>query len=246
MSILMINIEVCIDNIESLYTAQRAGAGRIELCSSLTLGGLTPSSGLTTQVVKHAIVPVYAMIRPRDGDFLYSSDEIEMMLCEIHHVRSLGVQGVVLGLLNQQAEIDKDILKSLMQESRDLGVTFHRAIDCCADAELAVDTVISAGCERILTSGLASNAQLGSECIKRMVKQADGRLSIMAGAGINENNVASIVKVTGIQEVHISGKIARASNMQKLINCGYLPEFLKMNVTSNEKVDGVKQALLGF
>ncbi|MCP4321612.1 MAG: copper homeostasis protein CutC [Psychromonas sp.] len=242
----MINVEVCIDNIESLYAAQRAGAGRIELCSSLTLGGLTPSSGLITQVVKHAAIPVYTMIRPRDGDFLYSSDEVEIMLCEIHHARSLGVQGVVLGLLNQQAEIDKDILKSLMQESRGLGVTFHRAIDCCVDAELAVETVISAGCERILTSGSAKSAELGCESIKRMVKQADGRLSIMAGAGINANNVATIVKATGIQEVHLSGKTVRSSYMQKLINCGYLPEFMIMNVTSSEKVDGVKQALLGF
>ena len=125
----MINIEVCIDNLESLFTAQKAGAGRIELCSSLALGGLTPSHGLITLAVKHAHVPIYTMIRPRDGDFLYSSFEVEMMLNEIHTMRTLGVQGVVFGVLNKAAQIDKNILNSLMKEAKGMGVTFHRAID---------------------------------------------------------------------------------------------------------------------
>ncbi|WP_022941300.1 copper homeostasis protein CutC [Psychromonas hadalis] len=242
----MINIEVCIDNMESLLTAQRAGAGRIELCSSLALGGVTPSLGLITQVMKHAEIPVYAMIRPRDGDFLYSSDEIEMMLTEIHSVRTLGVQGVVFGLLNQQAQIDSDALKSLMQASKGLAVTFHRAIDCCEDIELAMETILAAGCERILTSGLASSADLGIDNLKKMVTQSNGRLSIMAGAGINANNVARIVKNTGVQEVHLSGKVSRASHMKAVVNCGYLPEFLKMNVTDGKKIDAIKQSLQGF
>lgn len=242
----MINIEVCIDNIESLFTAQKAGAGRIELCSSLALGGLTPSTGLIKAVVKHANIPVYSMIRPRDGDFLYSSYEIEMMLAEIHHVRSLGVQGVVFGVLNETAQIDEDILKALMQESKGLGVTFHRAIDCCTDAGLAVETILNAGCDRILTSGLASTAELGAGCIQKMVEQSGGQLSVMAGAGVNESNVASIVRTSGVQEVHLSGKMSRSSHMKTLLNCGYLPEFMKLNVTSAVKIEAIKQALQGF
>jgi len=242
----MINIEVCIDNIESLFSAQNAGAGRIELCSSLALGGLTPSNGLISQVVKHANIPVYVMIRPRDGDFLYSSYEIEMMMEEIHNARTLGVQGVVFGLLNKYSQIDKDALKSLMQESKGLGVTFHRAIDCCNDAGLAVETILSVGCDRILTSGLATTAELGGDCIKFMVEQSKGQLSVMAGAGVNKHNVARIVKATGVQEVHLSGKVCRSSQIKTHHNCGYLPEFMNINVTSFEKIEGIKQALQGF
>jgi copper homeostasis protein len=246
MSNLMINIEVCIDNIESLFTAQHAGAGRIELCSSLALGGLTASAGLITQVMKHATIPVFAMIRPRDGDFLYSSDEIEIMLAEIHTAQLLGVQGVVFGLLNEQAQIDSDALKDLILASKSLGVTFHRAIDCCVDSELAMEVILSSGCERVLTSGLASTAELGIDCIKAMVEQSHGRLSVMAGSGVNANNVAGIVNASGVQEVHLSGKVSRPSHMNTIKNCGYLPEFMKINVTDGNKIDAVKHALQGF
>ncbi|WP_028864883.1 copper homeostasis protein CutC [Psychromonas aquimarina] len=239
----MINVEVCIDNIESLFTAQRSGAGRIELCSSLALGGLTPSSGLIELAVKHASIPVYTMIRPRDGDFLYSSFEVEMMLKEIHSARSLGVQGVVFGVLNEDAQIDKDILSSLMRESKGLGVTFHRAIDCCSDVHSAVETILTAGCERILTSGLADNAYDGRAVIKQMVKQCEGRLSVMAGAGINSDNVGTVVKETGISEVHLSGKKLRASHMKTITACGKLPEFLSINVTDAENIKTLKSAL---
>jgi copper homeostasis protein len=242
----MINIEVCIDNIESLITAQNAGAGRIELCSSLALGGLTPSSGLIVQAVKQANIPVYAMIRPRDGDFLYTSDEIEIMLADIHSAHLLGVQGVVFGLLNEQSQIESETLKVLMQASKGLGVTFHRAIDCCLDTELALDTILSAGCERILTSGLMNTAESGVDRIKKMVAQCRGRLSVMAGAGINANNVAEIVKKSGVREVHLSGKSTRLSHMKVVENCGYLPEFMRINVTDSNKIEDVKQALQGF
>lgn len=242
----MINVEVCIDNIESLFIAQQSGAGRIELCSSLALGGLTPSVGLMTQVIKHAKIPVYSMIRPRDGDFLYSSNEIEMMLSEIHSARLLGVQGVVLGVLDQHALVDSDILKSLVKEAKGLGVTFHRAIDCCLKTEGAVDTIIDAGCERILTSGLATTAESGISTLKKMVDQSQGKLSIMAGSGVNSLNVARIIQQTGVHEIHLSGKISRASHMVNIENCGNLPEFLKINVTGEKNITAVKHALQAF
>lgn len=242
----MINIEVCIDNIESLFTAQTAGAGRIELCSALTLGGLTPSHGLVAEVLKHAHLPVYSMIRPREGDFLYSSFEVEMMLNEIHTMRTLGVQGVVFGVLNKMAQIDKDVLKSLMQESKGLGVTFHCAIDCCADVEQALEIIMSAGCERILTSGLACNAIDGVETIAHMVEQGKGRISVMAGAGINANNVVNIIKKAGVSEVHLSGKGMRESDIEKTVACGRLPEFQRINVTQQKIIEAISKALANF
>ncbi len=172
--------------------------------------------------------------------------EVEMMLKEIHHARSLGVQGVVFGVLNKEAQIDKDILKSLMHESAGLGVTFHRAIDCCCDVHSAVETILSAGCERILTSGLADNAFAGRAVIKQMVKQSEGRLSVMAGAGINSDNVGRIVKESGISEVHLSGKKLRASHMQNITACGKLPEFLSISVTDADNIKTLKSAVNGL
>lgn len=242
----MIKLEVSVDNIESLFTAQNAGADRIELCSSLALGGLSPSYGLITQALKHATIPINVMVRPRDGDFLYSSDEVEIMLSEIYTARLMGIQGVVFGVLNKQAQIDADILKSLMKASKGLSVTFHRAIDCCADAPLAMETILSAGCDRILSSGLASRADLGIDCLKQMVDLSAGNLSVIAGAGVNANNVVGTIKQTGVKEVHISAKSRRQSHMETIVNCGYLPEFMKLNVASSDKVSSVKKAIQGF
>ncbi|AGH81549.1 copper homeostasis protein [Psychromonas sp. CNPT3] len=240
----MINIEVCIDNITSLFNAQSAGAGRIELCSALALGGLTPSHALISATLKHAQLPIYAMIRPRDGDFLYSDFEIEMMHKEIYHARKLGVQGVVFGVLNENAGVDLDVLRSLMQESKGLGVTFHRAIDCVADMDDALDKILSAGCERILTSGRASNALTGIETIKHMVSRTQGRLSVMAGAGVGAHNVEQIIKQTGIREVHFSAKEQQFSAMKKIAGCGSLNEFTQISVASPLKIKALKEAIV--
>lgn len=239
----MFSLEVCIDTIESLFTAQKAGADRIELCSALALGGLTPSSGLMSSVVQHAAIPVYAMIRPREGDFLYSSDEVEMMLAEIHNARAIGLQGVVFGVLNEQAQVDSHVLKSLMLASKGLGVTFHRAIDCCIDVDNALEIILSAGCERILTSGLMPNASDGIANIKKMVELSAGHLSIMAGSGINSANVLQIIQETGINEVHLSGKILRNSYMKEIAACGELDEFQQIYVTQECKIRAMKDVL---
>lgn len=240
----MLNLEVCIDNIESLFTAQKAGADRIELCSALALGGLTPSFALMKSAVKYSTIPVYAMIRPRDGDFLYSSHEIEMMLGEIHNARAAGVQGVVLGVLNKYAQVDGDLLNSLMLATSGLGVTFHRAIDCSVDIEDGVDKIITAGCERILTSGLMPNAVDGIANIKKMVELSNGHLSVMAGSGINPNNVLQVIKQTGIKEVHLSGKGIRNSYMEKLVSCGELAEFQQLSVTQESKISAIRDLLI--
>jgi len=183
------------------------------------------------------------MIRPRAGDFLYCSEEIEIMLSEIHAAQALGVDGIVLGVLNKHAQIDADLLQSFMQQAAGLPVTFHRAIDCCTDAELALDTLLHVQCPRLLTSGLHSDAVQGADIIKKMVQQSRGRLSVMAGAGINCANVAQLIQKTGVQEVHLSGKSIRESAMETVDNCGHLAEFRKINVTSYEKIRSVKCAI---
>lgn len=241
------HLEVCIDNIESLHYAQQGGATRIELCSSLSLGGLTPSAGLMQLAAKYASVPVYAMIRPRQGDFLFSGQDIEIMLADIHAARQAELQGVVVGVLDSQGQVDSDTLHELMKQARGLGVTFHRAIDQCIDPMAALDCIIDAGCERVLTSGLQASALEGAEMLKHMVDYCGNKLSIMAGAGVTADNVAEIIERTGVREVHLSGKTTRPSHMlayasQAHMGSSDIDDF-SIPVTSAEKIAAVSQQL---
>lgn len=208
-------LEVCIDNIESLAYAIAGGATRIELCSSLALGGLTPNAGLIKQAVQSSSIPIYVMIRPRQGDFLYDCDDVEIMAEDIRTAAKYGASGVVLGLLDKEGHVDMPRSIRLVKLARelDLGVTFHRAFDQCRHPEQALEDVIALGCERILTSGLATSASDGVATLSAMVKQAEGRIAIMAGAGVSSENVASIIASSGVNEVHLSGKSTRQSKM---------------------------------
>lgn len=214
------NIEVCIDNLESLHLAIEGGANRIELCSSLALGGLTPSFGMMKQAARISSIPVYAMIRPRQGDFLYDEDDMESMLYDIDSAAEAGLQGIVFGILTAEGKVDIQKCARIVNHAKlnGLGVTFHRAIDQCQDYRQALEDIIELGCERVLTSGLASNALAGADVITDMVQLADGRLSIMAGAGVSSDNVETIVTQTLVKEVHLSGKSTRASHMTLVAN----------------------------
>ncbi|WP_027697315.1 copper homeostasis protein CutC [Vibrio litoralis] len=205
-------IEVCIDNIESLHTAIAAGADRIELCSALALGGLTPSLGLITQAVAVSSIPIYVMIRPRDGDFVFSDEEIHFMEHEIHTYKQLGVNGVVIGALNPDATINEDALRRWTTAAQGVGVTFHRAFDLVANPLESLELLCHYSIERILTSGLQPTAPEGKAMIKYLVETAQNRLSIMAGAGVNDNNALSLANI-GVTELHLSGKGQRISNM---------------------------------
>ncbi|MEZ9230397.1 copper homeostasis protein CutC [Vibrio amylolyticus] len=209
------HIEVCIDNLESLHNAIEGGATRIELCSSLALGGLTPSFGMMKKAAQISSIPVYAMIRPRQGDFLYDADDIESMLIDIEAASLAGLNGVVFGLLDSDGNLEMTAARQLADKahSLNLGITFHRAIDQCQDYQTAIEQVCELGCERVLTSGLASTAEKGIAVIADMVNIANGRVSIMAGAGLNASNVQRIVEQTHISEVHLSGKSSRDSKM---------------------------------
>ncbi|HIF9154831.1 copper homeostasis protein CutC [Photobacterium damselae] len=215
-------LEVCIDNIESLHLAQQGGATRIELCSSLALGGLTPNFGFMQAAAKYAQVPVYAMIRPRQGDFLFTDQDMEIMLADVHAAKQASLSGVVLGVLTDQGQVDKDQLKALIHQAQGMGVTFHRAIDQCIDPMATLDILMSLGCERVLTSGLKANAYDGRGMLKEMVTYCGERLSIMAGAGVTAENVGQIISDTGVREIHLSGKTTRPSLMKNYSNQAYM------------------------
>ncbi|GLT19485.1 copper homeostasis protein CutC [Vibrio zhanjiangensis] len=213
-------VEVCIDNLESLHKAIEGGATRIELCSSLALGGLTPSFGMMKQAAQLASIPIFAMIRPRQGDFLYDEDDIESMLIDIEIAAHAGMDGVVFGVLTPQGHIDMIHARRLVNKAKQhsLEVTFHRAIDQCIDYRQSIADIAELGCERVLTSGLGANVEQGIDILCDMVKLAAGRFTIIAGSGLNADNVNMIVDKAQIKEVHLSGKSTRASKMQQFSN----------------------------
>ncbi|WP_373949888.1 copper homeostasis protein CutC [Vibrio pomeroyi] len=243
-----IEIEVCIDNLESLHNALAGGANRIELCSSLALGGLTPSFGMMKQVARISTVPVYAMIRPRQGDFIFDNDDVMSMLDDIQAASDAGLDGVVLGVLTAQGEIDMAAMKALTSKAHQLklGVTFHRAIDQLKDYQTALEQIIELGCERVLTSGLASNAELGKDILKEMVTLTQGRLDIMAGAGVTADNGHEILKHAKVQALHLSAKSTRPSLMTQASKAqmGHddVDDYL-IPVTSSQKIKELRATL---
>ena len=244
-----IEIEVCIDNLESLHNALAGGANRIELCSSLALGGLTPSFGIMKQAARISSVPVYAMIRPRQGDFIFDNDDMMCMLDDIQAAADAGLDGVVLGVLTAQGEIDMVAMQTLATKPHQLklGITFHRAIDQLQDYRVALEQIIALGCERILTSGLAVNAEHGINVLADMVKQADSRVDIMAGAGVNATNAKMIKSTTQVPALHLSGKSTRPSLMESNSNAQMGNDDIddyQIPVTDASKISDVRASLI--
>lgn len=208
------DIEICIDNIESALIAQNSGADRLEVCGCLALGGVTPPYSLIKTVLDVCNIPCYVMIRPRSGDFLFNAHEIKMMEQDIHIAKQLGAQGVVIGALTENGEIDLSICHRLISAAEGLGVTFHRAFDLCSDPYHGLEQLIELGCERVLTSGQQRTAFEGRYVLKTLVQQAKGRIKIMAGAGVNPNNALELVKTSKVDELHLSAKTFRQSSMK--------------------------------
>jgi copper homeostasis protein len=202
------DLEVCIDSVESAIASERGGAARVELCSDLLEGGITPGAGLIASVRRHIAIDLFVMIRPRGGDFFYTDLEFEVMQEEIAHARRLGADGVVLGLLDQQGRVDVARTRQLVELARPLPVTFHRAIDMTPDLSAALNDVMATGAARILTSGGAPCVQEGMADIARMVEAARGRIAIMPGGGITADNIAVIAQGTGAGEFHSSARTA--------------------------------------
>jgi len=207
-------LEICADSIDSALAAGRGGAHRIELCSSLLEGGLTPSAGLIKTVRHRTSLAIFVMIRPRGGDFLYSDAEFEAMREDIHTAKSLGAEGIVLGLLTEEGSIDVARTGELVELARPLETTFHRAFDLTADLDRALEDVIATGARRILTSGGAQTAPEGVEPIRRLAQAARGRIIVMAGSGIRSSSLGQVLATTGVHEVHASAKSPVASRMR--------------------------------
>lgn len=206
--------EVCANSVESCLAAQKGGADRVELCAGIPEGGTTPPYGdialareLLTSTRLHVI------IRPRSGDFLYSPLEQRIMLKDIEMARQLGADGVVFGCLTADGEVDRTLMKQLMKASEGMSVTFHRAFDVCRDPKKALEEIISLGCNRILTSGQQPTAEKGISLLKELEEQAAGRIILLAGCGVNENNIRQIAQETGIHEFHFSARETLASGM---------------------------------
>jgi copper homeostasis protein len=195
-------IEICVDTAEGLAAAIEGGADRIELCAALSVGGLTPSRGLMAMAVASP-VPVFAMIRPRDGDFAYSAREVAVMLADINAARDAGLAGVVFGANLADGGLDLAVLRALISAAQGMGQTLHRAFDLAPDLDQALEDAIALGIPRILTSGGAVTAIKGVAALERLCAQAAGRTMIMPGAGINARTVGALRHLP-LAEIHAS------------------------------------------
>ncbi|WP_017415364.1 copper homeostasis protein CutC [Clostridium tunisiense] len=207
-------LEVCVDSYTSMITAKKAGADRIELCSALNIGGLTPSYGLMKKAKELKDIEVFVMIRPRSGDFLYDDNEIETMKSDIILAKEMGFQGIVTGILLSDGKIDIVRMKELVKIAHPLKVVLHRAFDDAKDPIEDVPKLIEMGICRILTSGQRKNALEGANYIGEIQKNFGGFITIMPGCGVNANNLEEIYKLTGCTNFHLSGKVNVGSKME--------------------------------
>jgi len=208
-----IKLEIMAASIESALSAQKGGADRVELCDNFSVGGTTPSPGLIQLAVDLLDIDVYVMIRPRGGDFFYSELEYKVMKNNVQFCKSIGAAGIVFGILNSDGSIDTRRVKDLLKLAHPMKVTFHRAFDMVKDPFDSLEKLIDLGVDTILTSGQKSSAWEGRELIRELVQKADGRIDIIAGAGINESNIKKLIDFTGVTQCHSSAKVIAKSKM---------------------------------
>lgn len=220
-------LEVCAASIASTKAAAEGGAQRIELCTRLDLDGLTPSFEEIRQANAIDGMKVNVLIRFREGNFVYSKEEFRLMERQIRDARELGVDGIVIGALTPAGDIDKDACERLMQAAGGLPVTFHRAFDQCRDAMQGLEDIISLGCTRLLTSGQSLTAEEGIPLLRKLYEQANGRIIIMPGAGVNPGNAARILRETGCREIHSSARKPGESNTSAEVVRNILAEINK-------------------
>lgn len=206
-------IEVCANSVESALAAQAGGAARVELCSALVEGGITPSAAVIELARERLHIRLHVLIRPRGGDFCYDDTEFAVLKRDIAFCKRIGADGVVIGILQPDGRVDVERMRELIATARPMSVTFHRAFDMTADASRALDDILALGAERLLTSGQRGSAIEGKELIADLVRRAGDRLIVMPGAGINEGNIRGLITATDAREYHLSGQKKVASRM---------------------------------
>ena len=232
-------LEICVDSLASAIAAESGGAQRIELCSALAEGGITPSLGLLRAVRARVSIGVHVMIRPRGGDFLYSDDEVSIMRTDIALARDAGAAGVVFGFLTQDGDVDLERTRALVELARPMEVTFHRALDMTRNPEAALEDVIRAGADRVLTSGAESTALLGRQRIGALVRAGGDRIKIMAGGGVRAANVQDIAKDSGVRDFHASLRRALPSPIRHRVRTVHLgdagsDDYMRYSVRSED------------
>ena len=207
-------LEICVDSVESALNAQIAGADRVELCANLIEGGTTPSYGTIISARSNLNILLHVIIRPRGGDFLYTDIEYDIMRRDIETCGESGVDGIVIGILTADGKIDIERTARLVEFSKPMSVTFHRAFDMCSDPVKGLEEIIQSGADRLLTSGQKNTAVEGSDMINKIVKLAQGRIIIMPGSGVDEYNIGRLAKKTGAGEFHLTGRKSIDSEMR--------------------------------
>lgn len=247
----LITLEICTDSVISCLEAQRGGATRVELCSGLFEGGLTPSAGLIYLVRKQITIGLHVLIRPRGGDFCYSDIEMEVMLRDIALAKEAGCDGVVIGILNPDGTINMEKTRVLMAAAYPMSITFHRAFDMTPDPFVALENLIQLGVHRLLTSGQEKSVLEGTELISQLVNQAQGRLIIMPGGGITDRNISRIQRETNAREFHLSARKKLIGKMEYLnprVSMGgelRLPEY-EIAIADAGKIASIMQAVNNF
>ena len=207
-------IEICLEDVQSVIAAQKGGADRVELCSDLFEGGLTPTIGTVRTALKAASIPINCMIRPRGGDFCYSDIEFEVMKQDVMAFKEAGVNGIVFGILTPEGDVDMKRSREIINLARPLAVTFHRAFDMTRDPYKALENLIELGVDRVLTSGQEATVPEGSELLAELVKLAGDRIIVMPGCGITERNFDRIRRQIGAKEYHVHLPGAEKSMME--------------------------------
>jgi copper homeostasis protein len=194
--------ELCAETIDACLAARAGGAHRIELCSGLGEGGVTPSHGLIAVAVQRSELPVHVLVRPRGGDFVYSANEVDVMRRDIVHSKELGAAGVVFGILRRDGRVDIEATRALVQLARPMEVTYHRAFDCAPSLSESLEDVIAAGADRLLTSGGQPDIVAGSAALAELVRLAGDRIAVAAGGGLRVENAAAVARATGAAHFH--------------------------------------------
>lgn len=207
-------LECCVDSVESALEAKKGGADRIELCSALVIGGLSPSAVLFQRIKQEVGIPTHVLLRPRFGDFCYTEHEHEIIKEEIKMFRELGADGVVIGSLAPDGSLCMEQMRELMAETGDMSVTLHRAFDMCRDPMETLEQAVTLGVHTILTSGQKNSAANGRALLRELVEKADGRIDILIGAGVEASVIEKLYEETKSTSYHMSGKITLDSRMK--------------------------------